>query len=256
MSRARNIKPGFFKNDLLAECSPLARILFVGLWCEADREGRLEDRVKRIKAECLPYDDCDVSVLLDELDARGFICRYEAAGSRYIAIPEFTKHQNPHCKEQASSIPAPDKHGASTVQAQGKPDESTEVARLIPDPPSLIPDSLSPVVPTGDESAILSAYHSILPRCKGVEVLNPKRKKRIAAAVKLAKQTCATQGWPYDPDGFWQAYFGECAKDPWMRGDVPYKDNPNWKQGLETLIAEDRFAGVMDSAIASMRSGA
>lgn len=152
MSRARNIKPGFFKNDLLAECSPLARILFVGLWCEADREGRLEDRVKRIKAECLPYDDCDVSVLLDELDVRGFICRYEVAGSRYIAIPEFTKHQNPHCKEQASSIPAPDKHGASTVQAQDKSDESTEVARLIPDSLLLIPDSVSEANASGDES--------------------------------------------------------------------------------------------------------
>jgi hypothetical protein len=142
MSRARNIKPGFFKNDLLAECSPLARILFVGLWCEADREGRLEDRVKRIKADCLPYDDCDVSALLNELDVRGFICRYEANGSRYIAIPEFKKHQNPHCKEQDSSIPAPCMHGASTVQEQGKSRESTEVARLIPDSPSLIPETI------------------------------------------------------------------------------------------------------------------
>lgn len=153
MSRARNIKPGFFKNDLLAECSPLARILFVGLWCEADREGRLEDRAKRIKAECLPYDDCDVSALLDELNVRGFIFRYEVNGSQYIAIPEFLKHQNPHCKEQASSIPAPEKHSASTVQAPVKHDESTEVARLIPDSLLLIPDSLQEIptaVPAAD----------------------------------------------------------------------------------------------------------
>ena len=51
MPRARNVKPGFFKNELLAECEPLARILFEGLWCEADREGRLEDRPRRLKAE-------------------------------------------------------------------------------------------------------------------------------------------------------------------------------------------------------------
>lgn len=143
MSRARNIKPGFFKNDLLAECHPLARILFIGLWCEADREGRLENRPKRIKAGCLPYDECDVEALLGELAERGFITRYEVNGSQYIAIPEFVKHQNPHCKEQASSIPAPDMHGASTVQVQGEHGESTEVARLIPDSPSLIPDSSS-----------------------------------------------------------------------------------------------------------------
>jgi hypothetical protein len=141
MSRARNIKPGFFKNDLLAECSSLARILFIGLWCEADREGRLENRPKRIKAECLPYDDCDISTLLGELSDRGFIVCYEANGSHYIAIPEFGKHQNPHVKEQASQIPAPCMPSASPVQARGNPGDSTEVARLIPDSLLLNPDS-------------------------------------------------------------------------------------------------------------------
>jgi len=48
MARSRNIKPGFFRNEMLAECSPLARLLFAGLWCLADRFGRLEDRPKRI----------------------------------------------------------------------------------------------------------------------------------------------------------------------------------------------------------------
>jgi hypothetical protein len=137
MSRARNIKPGFFKNDILAECDPLARLLFAGLWCEADRAGRLEDRPKRLKADCLPYDNCDVDALLNQLAQRGFIVRYVVDGIGYIEIPEFTKHQNPHCKESASSIPAPDKHSASTVQASAIPERAT----LIPDSPSLIPDS-------------------------------------------------------------------------------------------------------------------
>ena len=75
MPRARNIKPGFFKNDILAECNPLARILFAGLWCEADREGRLEDRPKRLKAEYLPYDQCDIGTLLDELEKHDFVVR-------------------------------------------------------------------------------------------------------------------------------------------------------------------------------------
>ena len=37
MARARNIKPGFFTNDVLADCDPLARLLFAGLWTVADR---------------------------------------------------------------------------------------------------------------------------------------------------------------------------------------------------------------------------
>jgi hypothetical protein len=141
MARARNIKPGFFKNDLLGEIDPLGRILFAGLWTIADRSGRLEDREKRIKAEVLPYDNVDVAYLLNELSDRGFLLRYEVEGSKYIQIVNWDKHQNPHKNEAISEIPeyshaktvialnnfekAPKKdgaeqeeHTASTVQVQ------------------------------------------------------------------------------------------------------------------------------------------
>ena len=74
--RSRNIKPGFFLNDELGELPPLARILFVGLWCLADRAGRLEDKPKRIRAAVLPYDECDGEELLSMLACHGFIVRY------------------------------------------------------------------------------------------------------------------------------------------------------------------------------------
>jgi len=141
MARSRNIKPGFFLNDELAECDPLARLLFAGLWCIADREGRLEDRPKRIKAEVLPYDDCDPDDLLNQLAQRGFIIRYEVDGNRYIQITNFKKHQNPHIKEAPSIIPpppeqelTPEKHCTSTVQTPEKHDEDpADSLKLIPD---------------------------------------------------------------------------------------------------------------------------
>lgn len=107
MARARNIKPSFFKNEDLAECPALARLLFAGLWVIADREGRLEDRPKRIKAEVLPYDDCDCDALLFLLSQKGFIIRYEAQGNKYIQILKFSEHQKPHPNETESLIPAP-----------------------------------------------------------------------------------------------------------------------------------------------------
>jgi hypothetical protein len=171
-------------------------------------------------------------------------------GLETLTLPEFTEHNGQSAKRRAEDQKRK-KNTRNSVRILSADDEDKKQTR---EEKRREENIKAPVVPTGDEAAILSAYHSILPNCKGVEVLNPKRKKRIAAAVKLAKQTCATQGWPYDANGFWRAYFSECAKDPWMRGDVPYKDNPNWKQVLDTLISEDRFAGVMDSAIASMRS--
>ena len=76
MARARSLKPGFFMNEVLAEIEPLGRLLFQGLWCLADREGRLDYRPKRLKAEILPYDDCNVEAQLQALHDRGFISRY------------------------------------------------------------------------------------------------------------------------------------------------------------------------------------
>lgn len=103
--RSRNIKPGFFKNDILGTMDPLARILFSGLWCLADREGRLSDRPMRIKAEILPFDDCDINLFLEGLSENGFIRRYEKGGERYIQIVNFKKHQHPNIKEAESEIP-------------------------------------------------------------------------------------------------------------------------------------------------------
>lgn len=103
--RARNIKPGFFTNEQLAECCFAARILFEGLWCLADRNGRLEDRPKRLKASVFPYDNIDADELLRELQEQDLIVRYENSGKRYIWIPKFLAHQKPHKREVASVIP-------------------------------------------------------------------------------------------------------------------------------------------------------
>lgn len=114
MARARIIKPGFFKNDILSECSMAARVLFAGLWTLADRMGRLEDRPKQIKGEIFPHDAVNVDDLLNELVKHNFIIRYEARNNKYIQVLTFEKHQKPHTKEIASTIP-------SYEEAQPKP---------------------------------------------------------------------------------------------------------------------------------------
>jgi hypothetical protein len=136
MARTRSIKPGFFDNEILGDLPPLTRLLFIGLWTIADREGRLEDKPRRIKKILLGYDDVDadgVDKMLQSLHDTGFIFRYSIDGNNYIQIVNFLKHQNPHIREKASEIPpppaelitkhhespihTPDLHGAGTVQA-------------------------------------------------------------------------------------------------------------------------------------------
>ena len=62
--RSRNIKPGFYTNEDLAECSCWARLIFPGLWMMADKNGVLENRPKRIKAQLIPCDSVEIAPLI------------------------------------------------------------------------------------------------------------------------------------------------------------------------------------------------
>lgn len=165
--RARNLKPGFFKNEVLADIRrPWGRLLFAGLSLLADREGRLEDRPRRIQAEIFPYDpDCpDVDEMLSLLEAspERFIIRYEVNGRRYIQITNFKVHNFPHHTEKASVIP-PVESRTDTVNSPLIHRESTVDSPLDDggNPPSrarvLNPESLNP------ESQISYATHTLAP---------------------------------------------------------------------------------------------
>lgn len=137
--RARNIKPGFFTNDQLGACEPLARLLFVGLWCIADSAGRLEYRAQKMKVSLLPYDDVKIEALMEQLALQKLINIYEVGGKQYVEIPNFVKHQNPHHKEPKSVLPKAElKLDSSLTQACFN--ESASCA-LIPDSGFLNPDS-------------------------------------------------------------------------------------------------------------------
>jgi hypothetical protein len=158
MSRSRNIKPGFFKNEVLAQLPFWQRLLFIGLWTVADRAGRFEDRPLRIKMELFPADDVDINAGLQALHDSGFILRYLCNGMKYCQVIAWAKHQNPHCKEVESTIPSPCEHGTSTVPAP----EIPTPAALIPD--SLIPDSpiFDPLIPSPNLKQPLSKEASFV----------------------------------------------------------------------------------------------
>jgi hypothetical protein len=175
--RARNLKPGFFKNEDLATIDPLGRILFSGLWCMADRKGRLEDRPQRIKVEILPYDNCDVEQLLSALHEKHFINRYVIHGCKYIEILNFCKHQTPHWQERDSSIPSPDspKKKPRVIQDKSKINPSDS---LTPDSLLLIPDSLTP-------DLLIHMFKESCPFLIQPEELTEERKSKIKSRLKV-----------------------------------------------------------------------
>lgn len=150
MARARNIKPGFFTNDELVEHPFEVRLLFIGLWTIADREGRLIDRPKKIRMEIFPADNVDCDSALEKLANSGFIKRYSVNGERYIQIVNWNKHQNPHVKEQASTLPAPDMHQTCTGLAPDMPgscpaDSGFPLTDSIENPLSTVQAKIDPV---------------------------------------------------------------------------------------------------------------
>lgn len=190
MARARNIKPGLFRNEILGVADPFYTLLFEGLWIIADREGRLEDRPLRIKADVFPYrEGVNVEPMLAWLAANGFILRYVAGGKALIQILEFAKHQSPHRDEKKSELLAPDLHSASTVQVSVIQGACTPDS-LIPD--SLIPDSNislpAPKKPAPVEDTEFLEAYSLYPRRPGSSKASALKawRARIASGVKPA----------------------------------------------------------------------
>jgi hypothetical protein len=281
--RARNLKPGFFKNEQLAELPPLTRILFQGLWCLADRRGRLEDRPKRIKAEVLPYDDWDVDRALDDLARAGFIVRYEIDGTRYIQVVNFERHQSPHVREPESTIPpppdtgaaadtpepsttaAPDEHGAGPVP---KPDEHeaspSDSGFLTPDSGLRTADThsgraraearerrrVSSSLDPPDFDAVVEAWNRI---CAGdgpgpalAEVLGVTKQRRQRFALRCRELARSL------PDGdrvyelaWWERLFERVRASPFLRGE----GDSGWQATLDWLLeSSEHVVRVLEGA--------
>lgn len=268
MARARNIKPGFFRNADLAELPYEARLLFIGLWTIADREGRLEDRPKQIKMEIFPADNVDCEELLKALANTGMLVRYESCGKRLIQVTNFSKHQNPHRDERASTLPGPDEtsaitvkapceHSASTVQAQCDNSVSTVGIGLIPDSGFLIPESTeakASVVAskeTGDpfpqcpQAEIIEAYKRLLPDLPQPRVWDGNRANNLRARWRWVVGDLKTKGKPHSEAAgiaWFERFFGYVAKSDFLCGRTD-----RWKGAdLGWLVKAENFAKVIE----------
>lgn len=105
MAYIRTIKASFFTSDDIVSLSPLARLLYIALWTEADREGRFSWRPGNFKLRFLPGDACDIGDLCNELVESGLVIPYQVDGKTYAEIPTFTRHQVINNRERESILP-------------------------------------------------------------------------------------------------------------------------------------------------------
>lgn len=230
MARARNIKPSFFTNEQLADNCPLGRLLFIGLWTQADFKGEIEWKSRTLKIQILPWDECDIDQLAINLDKSGLIRFYSDGDKVFINIPNFGLHQNPHKNERdkGSLIPVysearrqlidlstltinPDKSGA-------EPDESDSdrADSLFLNPDSLIPDS---GIPHSDAETPSSG---------------PEPKSKRFAKPSLDELITEFNGRVLHPENEANKFINHYESVGWKVGKNPMK---SWKHSVTNWIA-------------------
>jgi len=206
MARARNIKPSFFTSEQVADNCPLGRLLFIGLWTQADYKGDVEWKARTLKIQILPWDECDIKQLAINLDKSGLIRFYSDGNNTYLNIPNFERHQNPHKneREKGSGIPEysdemrqridlntlainPDKSRDKRNSSQS---DRADSLLLIPESPNLNPDSLalgSSAVADKPQSMIEIQFDAIWAAYPKREGANPRNKALSAFKARIAE---------------------------------------------------------------------
>ena len=143
MARIRTIKPEFWTSEQVVECSPIARLLFVGMWNFCDDYGNIPASVKSLKMKVLPGDDislAEMDSMLEDLLRNGLIKRYSVDGKEYLHVtgwhhqrvdhPSKTRYPAP---SQENSPPPDDPieetENTGKTKSNGGARESSENAR-------------------------------------------------------------------------------------------------------------------------------
>lgn len=96
MARIRSIKPQFWTSEQIAECSPNARLTFIGMWNFCDDYGVHPASPARLKMEVFPADAFtkeDISGWMQELISQGLVAEYESGNAFYWLVTGWSKHQ-------------------------------------------------------------------------------------------------------------------------------------------------------------------
>jgi hypothetical protein len=133
MARIRSIKPEFWVSEQIAECSPSARLTFVGLWNFSDDKGVHPAKPKTLKAELYPMDDFsadDVADWIAELIGAGLVATFESGGEKYWHVTGWEKHQ----KIDRPSFKHPAPPASNSASTRRKIDEPSTTSHRAPPP--------------------------------------------------------------------------------------------------------------------------
>ncbi len=285
MARIRTIKPEFWSSEQVMECSPMARLLFIGLWNFCDDAGNHVASAKTVKAEIFPADDIsstDVQGWLDELSSNSLIAFYTNGSKDFLHVTGWKKHQKidrPTFKHPAFSeddrraldeASPPEGNGREGNGKEGKELSSLRSDSSNASGVDLLGDAAGQGKAKGDKADLKArkadrireiatdaqaAFNATLAKPNGLlakcTVLNKPRLKAVEAALPTVRQLCATMyGSEKVTPAFWQAYFETAADDDFHSGRQPGgAGHENWKPDFEYLLREGVIAKLADRAL-------
>jgi len=180
MGRIRSIKPEFPQSETIGALSRDARLLFIMLWTIVDDEGRARASSRMLASLLYPYDDDAAALIdgwLDELEQHECIRRYTAAGSQYLDIPHWSKHQKIDHKS-VSRLPAFDE--SSETVASPREDSRALAHDLGPRTEDKIKKDIRAVA-SATRPDRFEDFWKVYPKRDGANPKAPARKKFLAA---------------------------------------------------------------------------
>ncbi|MGE3650395.1 MAG: hypothetical protein AB7G10_18820 [Reyranellaceae bacterium] len=95
MARNRTLSSDFWTREDVIDCSPMSRLLLLGLGNFADDHGVQPLRPRTIRLQVFPGDDLDdarIRAMIEELAAHRLVRVYAVEGVEYLAIEDWAQH--------------------------------------------------------------------------------------------------------------------------------------------------------------------
>lgn len=130
MARRRMIDPNIWQSEDFAHLSILARLIFIGLFSNADDEGKGRAKPVYVKSVIFPYDEdvrvADIEKALSEISSKMSVTLYSHNGNAYYKMNNWKIWQRVD-KPQKSKIPEPN-----------------DIPELVENHSGIIPESVEP----------------------------------------------------------------------------------------------------------------
>ena len=213
MARKRMIDPNIWASEDFSKLSTLAKLVFIGMFSNADDEGRGRAKPAYLKSIIFPYDDgiriIDIDKTLSEIGSNMSVTFYSNNGNDYYALDNWLKWQKVD-RPTLSTIPALDEN--STIIRRTLDECSTNARRTFA--PNIIEQNRIEKN-ISEEGASTRTHKFSIP------------------TVEEIKEYCTANGYSINADSFYDFY----ESKGWKVGSNSMKD---WKAAVRNWARRDK----------------